>query len=98
MAAERPPARAFCDLLVWQKAHRFVLAIYQFTSKFPRRETFGLALQARRSAVSIAANIAEGFARRSSAQQAGEGAVFEHRRGLAGRMPLLSDLGSGSRL
>jgi four helix bundle protein len=70
MPAERLPARTFRDLLVWQKAHRFVLAVYQFTGNFPRRETFGLALQARRSAVSIAANITEGFARRSKPEKA----------------------------
>ena len=70
MPAERLPARTFRDLLVWQKAHRFVLAVYPFTGSFPRRETFGLALQARRSAVSIAANIAEGFARRSKPDKA----------------------------
>jgi four helix bundle protein len=70
MPAERLPARTFRDLLVWQKAHRFVLAVYQSTGNFPRQETFGLALQACRSAVSIAANIAEGFARRSKPEKA----------------------------
>src|SRR5438270_6200662 len=96
MAAERLPARTFRDLLVWQKAHRFVLAIYQFTRNFPRRETFGLALQARRSAVSIAANIAEGFARRSKPEKA----LSEHRPGLVWRnarydLILAQDLGYG---
>ena len=57
----RPPARSFQDLIVWQKAHSFVLSIYLFTESFPRHELFGLSSQFRRAAVSIPANIAEGF-------------------------------------
>jgi four helix bundle protein len=64
MATERLAARTFQDLLVWQKAHRLVLAIYELTAHFPKSETYGLALQMRRAAVSIPANIAEGFRRR----------------------------------
>jgi four helix bundle protein len=64
MAEERPAARTFCDLLVWQKAHQFVLAVYAFTATFPQSETYGLSVQMRRAAVSIPANIAEGFRRR----------------------------------
>jgi four helix bundle protein len=55
------PARTFRDLVVWQKAHEFVLAVYRFTAGFPKQETYGPALQMRRSAVSIPANIVEGF-------------------------------------
>jgi hypothetical protein len=54
------PARTFEDLRVWQKAHRFVLAVYAFTATFPKHETYGLSLQMRRAAVSIPANLAEG--------------------------------------
>ena len=50
------PARTFQDLLVWQKAHGFVLEAYAFTVGFPKQETYGLALQMRRAAVSIPAN------------------------------------------
>jgi four helix bundle protein len=64
------PARTFQDLLVWPKAHRFVLAVYAFTAAFPKQETDGLSLQMRRAAVSIPANIAEGFRRRSKADKA----------------------------
>ena len=60
MPDPRPPARTFRDLLVWQKAHRFVLALYAFTAEFPKQETYGLRSQMRRAAVSIPANIAEG--------------------------------------
>ena len=57
----RPPARAFLDLIVWQKAHQFGFGFYRFTDKFPNAELYGLTSQMRRAAVSIPANIAEGF-------------------------------------
>ena len=50
MPSERRPAQSFRDLLVWQKAHRLVLAIYQFTGNLPKQETYGLSLQMRRAA------------------------------------------------
>jgi four helix bundle protein len=58
-------SRSFMDLLVWQKAHAFVLEVYRLTRNFPREEQYGLTSQFRRAGVSIAANIAEGFTRRS---------------------------------
>ena len=66
----RQPAKTFEDLLVWQKAHAFVLKAYPFSAKFPRDELFGLVSQLRRAAVSIPANIVEGFRRRSRADKA----------------------------
>lgn len=51
----------FEDLQVWQKAHQLVLVIYKTTRKFPDEERFGLISQMRRSAISVPANIAEGF-------------------------------------
>ena len=59
--------RTFEDLIVWQKAHRFVLAVYRMS--FPRSEVYGLSSQFRRAAVSIAANIAEGFRKRGQADK-----------------------------
>jgi four helix bundle protein len=53
----------FKELVAWQKAHKFVLEVYQQTREFPDHEKFGLTSQLRRAAVSIPANIAEGFAR-----------------------------------
>ena len=70
MPPTRPAARSFRDLLVWRKAHEFVLAVYAFTAGFPRQETYGLSHQMRRAAVSIPANIAEGFRRRGKADKA----------------------------
>ncbi|MDQ2692468.1 MAG: four helix bundle protein [Chloroflexota bacterium] len=54
--------KGFRKLLVWQKAHQWVLLIYKLTEKFPRHEMFGLVSQMRRAAVSVAANMAEGYA------------------------------------
>ena len=61
MSPERAPAKTFGDLVVWQKGHQFVLDVYRYTAEFPKSETYGLSSQFRRAAVSIPANIAEGF-------------------------------------
>jgi len=70
MPGPKTPARTFQDLVVWRKAHELVLAVYSFTAAFPKEETYGLALQMRRAAVSVPANIAEGFRRRGKADKA----------------------------
>jgi four helix bundle protein len=64
------PARTFQDLIVWQKSHQFVLSVYKSTAMFPDSERFGLTSQLRRSAVSIPANIAEGFKKTTSIDKA----------------------------
>ena len=60
---EKPVARSYRDLLVWQKAKALAVHIYQATEQFPRNETYGLTSQIRRAAVSVASNIAEGQGR-----------------------------------
>ena len=55
--------KTFEDLKVWQKAHQLVIQIYRLSKGFPKDEMFGLTSQIRRAAVSVAANIAEGFKR-----------------------------------
>jgi len=52
---------SFENLVVWQKAHQFVLTVYTTTNHFPKEELFGLTSQFRRAAISIEANIAEGY-------------------------------------
>jgi four helix bundle protein len=78
------PARSFQDLIVWQKAYQFVLGLYRLTDSFPKHEIYGLTSQMRRAAVSIAANIAEGFRRRGKCDKArfmniSQGSVEESR-------------------
>ena len=65
-----PAAKSFEDLRVWQKAHAFVLRVYEVSATFPKNETYGLVSQLRRAAVSVPANIAEGFRRRSRPDKA----------------------------
>jgi len=63
------PAKSFQDLIVWQKAHQFVLSIYRYSATFPKTEMYGLTLQLRRASVSVPANIAEGFKKRGNADK-----------------------------
>ncbi len=70
MTLERPTAKTFRDLVVWRKAHEFVIGVYRFTETFPKHETYGLSAQMRRAAVSVPANIAEGFRKRGRADKA----------------------------
>ncbi|RDB03116.1 four helix bundle protein [Runella aurantiaca] len=58
-------SKGFKELIVWQKAHQLVLAVYQLTRTFPKEELFGLISQMRRSSVSVAANITEGYRKRT---------------------------------
>ena len=55
----------YVDLRVWQEAMDLVVQIYRCTRRFPREETYGLANQLRRAAVSVPSNIAEGKGRSS---------------------------------
>jgi len=93
---ERLPARTFQDLIVWQKAHEFVLGVYRLSKGFPREEIYGLTSQFRRAAVSIPANIAEGFKKKGGSDKArfmniAQGSLEECRYYLI----LTSDLGYG---
>jgi four helix bundle protein len=60
----------FTQLEVWKKAHAAVLEVYRLTRGFPPDEKDPLVSQMRRAAVSIPANIAEGFGRRSAKDKA----------------------------
>jgi len=57
---------SYRQLEVWQKAVALVTEIYQITRSFPREELYGLTSQVRRAAVSIPANIAEGWGRNTT--------------------------------
>lgn len=56
------------ELIVWRRAMKLVELVYQPTKQFPREELYGLTSQIRRAAVSIPSNIAEGQARKSTAE------------------------------
>ena len=60
---------SFENVLAWQKAHAFVLLTYRVTRHYPEDEKFGLTSQFRRAAVSIEANIAEGYKKLSKADK-----------------------------
>ena len=71
-------------MLVWRKAHELVLAIYKFAAAFPKRETYGLSHQMRRAVISIPANLAVGFRKRSKVDKVrflnmAEGPIEERR-------------------
>ncbi|HKN20445.1 MAG TPA: four helix bundle protein [Terracidiphilus sp.] len=55
--------RSFRELTVWQKSMQLATGVYRLTQGFPREETYGLASQMRRAAVSVPSNIAEGHGR-----------------------------------
>jgi len=62
-------AFSFKDIIAWQKAYEFVLLVYKATKRFPDFEKHGLSSQFQRAAVSIVANIAEGYKKLSKADK-----------------------------
>ena len=67
---KQAPAKSFEDLIVCQKSHQLTLLVYRVTADFPKTELYGLVSQMRRAAVSVPANIAEGFKRRKNPDKA----------------------------
>ncbi len=63
MVDRRLPSKSSQDLIVWRKAHQFVLDVYQVTQEFPKEEIHHLTSQIRRAAIAIPANISEGYKR-----------------------------------
>ena len=59
-------SQSFREVIVWQKAHAFTLAIYHATETFPKHELFALTSQLRRAAASIPSNFVEGFRKRTT--------------------------------
>jgi four helix bundle protein len=63
---ENKKIESYKDLIVWQKGIELVNELYTVTKGFPKEEMFGLTNQIRRAAVSVPANIAEGWGRNST--------------------------------
>lgn len=61
--------QSFKEVIAWQKAHQFVISIYKACAHFPSYEKYGLCSQFQRAAVSIAANIAEGYRKNGMADK-----------------------------
>ena len=61
----RPTVKSYRDLLAWQRAMDLTVAVYRLSDSWPSEERFGLTQHTRRSALSVASNIAEGHGRRS---------------------------------
>lgn len=59
----------FESVVAWQKAYKFTLMVYRIANTFPECERFGLSSQFKRAAVSIPANIAEGYKKLSKADK-----------------------------
>ncbi|MBL9217545.1 MAG: four helix bundle protein [Opitutaceae bacterium] len=64
--SRRTAAKSFEDLIVWQKAHAWVLEVYHMSEGFPAKENYALTSQLRRAAMSVPANVAEGFKKRGA--------------------------------
>ncbi|HEY5552917.1 MAG TPA: four helix bundle protein [Opitutaceae bacterium] len=104
-------SQSFRDVLVWQKAHAFTLAIWRVTASFPREEMFVITAQLRRAAMSIPSNFVEGFRKRTKpdklrfyniAQGSADECLYQlilaHDLGYSNTTPLQADLEEVSRL
>ena len=104
-------SQSFRDVLVWQKAHAFTLAIYRCTDGFPKHELFVLTSQLRRAAASVPSNFVEGYRKRTKpdkvrfyniAQASADECLYQlilaHDLGYADTVSLQADLEEVSRL
>jgi four helix bundle protein len=104
-------SQSFRDVLVWQKAHAFTLAIWRVSASFPREEMYVITPQLRRAAMSIPSNFVEGFRKRTKpdklrfyniAQGSADEALYQlilaHDLGHADTTALQADLEEVSRL
>lgn len=64
------PTIPFQDSVLWQKAHQFTLAVYNYSDYFPQKETSGLTAEFRRAAISLAVNIAAAVGKSENGTQA----------------------------
>jgi four helix bundle protein len=62
-------AKDFRDLLIWQRAHQFVLSVYNYSDYFPQKEVYGLTTQLRRAAASVPVSIIESLRDENKAER-----------------------------
>ncbi|MBD2342248.1 four helix bundle protein [Calothrix sp. FACHB-156] len=62
---EQTSMQSYQDLKAWQEAMNLAEECYEVTKEFPKEETYGMISQIRRASVSVPANIAEGYGRRT---------------------------------
>lgn len=62
------PVLGYKKLVVYQKSKELVLVIYKLTAKFPKSKKYSLIDQTRRAAISVSANLVEGYSKESSAE------------------------------
>lgn len=104
-------SQSFREVVAWQKAHAFTLAVYRCTESFPSREAYGLIAQLRQAAASIPSNFVEGFRKRTTpdklrfyniAQGSADESLYQlilaHDLGYADTLSLQADLEEVSRL
>lgn len=70
MREETNRPRHYRELIVWQKAMELAREVYRLVPRLPKEETYGMRSQITRAAVSIPANIAEGWTRESDKEKA----------------------------
>jgi four helix bundle protein len=63
-------AKDFRDSLIWQRAHRFVLSVYNYSDYFPQKEVYGLTTQLRRAAAAVPVSIIESLREENKAERA----------------------------
>ncbi len=86
--------KSFEDLEVWQMGKNIVMETYQISRHFPNEESFVLVSQIKRAALSVPANIAEGFGRYHYLDKAkfylnARGSLYE----LKSHLPIAQELG-----
>ena len=57
------------QLQVYERSYKAALAVYRMTKRFPEREKYGMTSQMQRAGISVALNIAEGYAKKSSQEE-----------------------------
>ena len=66
---DRRQDMGYRQLQVYERSYKAALAVYRMTKRFPEREKYGMTSQMQRAGISVALNIAEGYAKKSSQEE-----------------------------